>query len=109
MANYRDAAVADNAARHQAWVNRGREKVRPLLTDSTGKMYLDPLSNTTAVYEEAGLLVLLVDDGSLIHFAVWPDADQPVQLTRLDGGRWVHGPKVATMADVGQAIERGLV
>lgn len=111
MANYRDAAKADNAARHTAWVNRGKEKTRPLLTDSTGKVYLDPLTKTVVAYEdtENDLLVLKVDDGSLVHFAVWPDTNRKSTIANFIDGQWTIGPEVSKMADVGQAIEDGAV
>lgn len=111
MATYRDAAVAANTARHDAWVTRGQEKTRPLLTDEAGREYLDPLGKTVVVHEETpeDLLILRVDDGSQVHFAVWPDTARPVRVARLTDDRWTAGPIVQSMADVGQAIEDGEV
>lgn len=115
MATYRDAALAAYQQRDAAWVQSGKQRLAPLMTDSTGKVVLDPLSKTEEAGRDSatGLLVLHTTDGSDLYFAVYPDkADEPVRMVEPDGsggftgygGTGLDGPKVADLDDVGAVL-----
>lgn len=107
MATYRDAALAAYQARQAEWITTAKERLRPLMTDSTGKLVLDPIGKTKAVDEDrdAGLVILETTDGSLVHFAVWPEhPDRPVRIVTLVDEQWTMGPEVTDLDDVGAAL-----
>lgn len=116
MATFRDTALAAYRGLEADWIARGREKLRPIFSDSTGKLLLDPVGKTTVSYkdrEDSGLLVLTTSDGSNLSFAVYPDrAGSDVALVRDDDDQGLHWTRVRVVADlddVGEAIADGLV
>lgn len=107
MATYRDAALAAHAATHADYLARGRERLRPLMTDSTGKVILDPALKTVVAHEDAdaGMVVYTTSDGSDVSFAAYPDdAARPVAVVALVDGAWTRLGEVRDLADVGRVL-----
>lgn len=114
MATYRDYALAAHAAAVQAEQDRlaaekqsrvdaARRTVAPLLTDSTGKLLLDP-AKLTLEHVDNSVVVLSTADGSAVSFAVQGDLVRVVQ--KIDGA-WTGGPAVTDLDDVGAALAAG--
>lgn len=115
MATYADNALAAYQAKRGEWLTRGKERLRPLMTDSKGNVVLDPIGKTEEVHSdpETGLLILHTVDGSDLYFAVYPDdAARPVTMMEpADGGGFtgygntgVNAPVVTDLDDVGRVL-----
>lgn len=102
MATYAAAAIAAYQAEHAEYLTAAKERLRPLMTDETGKLVLDPLTKTEVVHEDDGLVVLRTIDGSDVHFAV--RGDDPVRVVTFVDGQWQRGPEVSTLAEVGAVL-----
>lgn len=106
------AAATAAAAARQALVDRARVRAKPLWTDATGKVLLGDVTKDTRaefVDMQNGLVILSVLDSGVVEvsFAVYPDKPtEPMRVATKIDGQWqgMHGPIVADLDDVGEAL-----